>query len=57
MPAEGNEEYEIALDEARILLADEQLTATLTLDRETARVGETVTATLTVHQPGQRQLL
>ena len=52
VPAEGNEEYEIALDEARILLADEQLTATLTLDRETARVGETVTATLTVTSLG-----
>lgn len=52
VPAEDGREYEVRLDEARILLADEQLTATLTLDRETARVGETVTATLTVMSLG-----
>ena len=52
VPAEENREYEERLDEARILLADEQLTATLTLDRETARVGETVVATLTVMSLG-----
>ena len=52
VPAEGGEEYEATLSEARILLADEQLTATLTLDRETARVGETVTATLTIMSLG-----
>ena len=42
VPAEGGGEREVTLSEARILLADEQLTATLALDRETARVGETV---------------
>ena len=52
MPAEGGGEREVTLSEARILLADEQLTATLALDRETARVGETVTATLTVMSLG-----
>ena len=52
VPAEGGGEREVTLSEARILLADEQLTATLALDRETARVGETVTATLTVMSLG-----
>ena len=52
VPAEGDEEREVTLTEARILLADEQLTATLALDRETARVGETVTATLTIMSLG-----
>ncbi len=52
VPAEGGEEREVTLSEARILLADEQLTATLALDRETARVGETVAATLTVMSLG-----
>lgn len=51
-PAVGDEEYEMTLEEARILLADEQLTATLSLDRETARVGETVKATLTIMSLG-----
>lgn len=52
VPAEGGGEREVTLSEARILLADEQLTATLALDRETARVGETVTATLTIMSLG-----
>ena len=52
VPAEGGAEREATLGEARILLADEQLTATLALDRESARVGETVTATLTIMSLG-----
>ena len=52
VPAEDDQEYEVTLDEARILLADEQLTATLSLDRESASVGETVTATLTIMSLG-----
>ena len=58
VPAEGNARIRRTRSiEARILLADEQLTATLTLDRETARVGETVDGHADRHQPGQRRLL
>lgn len=48
VPTEGNKEYTETLDDAKILLADEQLTATLELDQGAARVGSTVTATLTI---------
>jgi len=48
VPAESGKEYAKALDDERILLASEQLDATLNLDREVARYGETVVATLTV---------
>lgn len=52
VPSEGDVEYEVRLESARILLADEQLTCSLALDRESARIGETVTATLTVMSLG-----
>ena len=48
VPTEDNKEYTETLDDAKILLADEQLTATLELDQEAARIGGTVTATLTI---------
>ncbi len=48
VPAEPGKEYVRALDDAKILLASEQLDATLELDREAARYGETVVATLTI---------
>lgn len=52
VPAQGDQEYETQLEQARILLADEQLAATLELDRESASVGESVTATLTIMSLG-----